>query len=64
MELDQTLEGAPRPITNAPDGGVAAFTSPPDPTETPPSIAGAARRRAASSINGGPAAALRPATPQ
>ena len=64
MDSDQTIEGAPRPITNAQDGGVAAFTSPFRPIETPPSIAGAARRRAVSSINGGPAAALRRATPQ
>ena len=64
MDFDQTIEGEPSQTPNATDGGVAAFTSPFRPTETPPSIAGAARRRAASSINGGPAAALRPATPQ
>ena len=64
MDSDQTIEGAPRPITNAQDGGVAAFTSPFRPIETPPSIAGAARRRAVSAIDGGLAAATRPATPQ
>ena len=64
MDFDQTIEGEPSQLPNAPDGGVAAFISPFRPIETPPSIAEAARRRAVSAIGGGLAAATRPATPQ
>ena len=64
MELDQTLEGGPSSTTNLTDAGAAASRRPFRPTETPPSIAGAARRRAVTSINGGPAAALRRAALQ